>query len=343
MGGTGTGGRWTPRPLSNGEPCDVAADCASGFCADGVCCNVACEGDCVHCDETARVGTCFPIPAGDHPKTAGACPVEIVETCGNDGTCDGEGACRLKPVNTPCGGGTCDGDAVVGRNVCDGLGHCRTGATQICVPFTCNPATAACRTGCTTDADCAGGVPCMNGSCRRPLEQPCLLDTECLTGHCVQGVCCNTACDGPCLACNLTGRAGTCTPLPSGTTCGQPTCAAGRVTGLKRCDTAANCVDWATETCDPFTCDPATQLCRTTCAADPDCVAPYVCTAGSCGRREGPTCDNGGQCNTGFCSRGICCDKACDDPCHTCSLPGSIGVCQFVPTGCGMGSDGGLP
>jgi hypothetical protein len=183
----------------------------------------------------------------------------------------------------------------------------------------------------------------MNGTCMRPFRETCSRDSDCASNHCVQGVCCNVACEGPCLACNLTGREGTCSPRPSGADCGQPTCAGGRVTGLKRCDTAGTCVDWGTVLCDPFTCDPTTQLCHTGCAGDSDCLPPSVCMGGSCGRRESPTCDDGNQCISGFCSRGICCDAACDDPCHTCSLSGSIGVCQLNPVGCGMASDGGLP
>src|SRR5262245_50873251 len=348
-GGDGTGGmgmggaRGTPRPLTLGEQCTSAADCASGFCTDGVCCNVACEEPCRHCDVPGIAGSCVNRIDGDPPRTPDGCGIEAASTCGRDGLCDGLGACRVRPVGTPCGfQGSCNGDAIVGREICDGHRACKVGPTIICVPFRCDKATAVCLTTCTTDAEC-GGTPCMNGSCFQPPREPCSRDQDCASNHCAQGVCCNTACDGICMACNLTGRQGSCTPRPSGTDCGQPTCTDGMVTGLKRCDTAGRCDAWAPELCAPFTCDPARQLCRTGCAGDSDCAATYTCVAGSCGRRESHTCDRADQCDSGFCSRGICCDAACDDPCHTCSLPGSIGVCQLNPVGCGMASDGGLP
>jgi hypothetical protein len=326
-----------------GQACASSAECASGFCADGVCCNAACTGDCVRCDMPGFVGTCATIAAGAPPKTPGACPVEIVQTCGTDGTCDGAGNCRLQPLLTPCGSGRCDGDAIVGAMVCDGRGHCRTGPMTICVPFHCDPATNQCRLRCATDADCASPAKCLNGGCRTPSIIPCARNADCASGTCSGGVCCNVACDGPCLTCNLPGREGTCWPQPSGTDCGsQPTCLNGIASGIKRCDTAGHCDDWGPETCAPFTCNPATNLCRYTCASDGDCAPPSACVANSCGRRESRTCDSGGDCDSGFCSRGVCCDRRCDDPCHSCSVPGSVGTCVPIADDCGP-PDAGLP
>jgi hypothetical protein len=34
-----------------------------------------------------------------------------------------------------------------------------------------------------------------------------------VSGFCMQGVCCNTSCSGPCMSCNLPMRTGTCSPL----------------------------------------------------------------------------------------------------------------------------------
>src|ERR1022692_2927165 len=42
-----------------GEPCTDGATCASGFCADGVCCQTACDGACLTCAATGTVGTCI--------------------------------------------------------------------------------------------------------------------------------------------------------------------------------------------------------------------------------------------------------------------------------------------
>jgi len=202
----------TPRPpLAIAAACTDDADCASGHCTDGVCCNAECIGPCVRCDLTTIVGTCASVPSGRPPRP-GACPVEVALTCGNDGTCDGVGRCRLRLENTPCGDGFCDGDTVVGASVCDGKGACRVGARRICTPYTCDPATAQCRDHCVIDADCAG-KPCQpGGRCGFGPEQTCRLPDECASGFCVSGVCCDSACDGPCMACDVPGRSGTCSP-----------------------------------------------------------------------------------------------------------------------------------
>ena len=343
MGGMGAGGAGGTTPPDLGRPCTAAADCPTGFCADGVCCNVACDQPCQRCDGAGTTGACVSLGYGDPPKTPDGCPVEPASTCGYDGLCDGSGACRVRPVGTRCGfPGTCNGDVVSGTDICDGHRVCKVAPPTICAPFRCDTTTAACLTTCTSDADCTN-PPCVNGSCMRPSRQTCSSDAECASNHCAQGVCCATACDGICMACNLAGYQGTCTPRPSGVDCGQPTCADGMSTGLKRCDTAGRCDDWAPEVCAPFNCDPLTQLCRDACASDQDCAPTYTCVAGSCGRRESRTCHKGQECDSGWCSRGVCCNAACDDPCHTCTLPGSIGVCQLNPVGCGMASDGGLP
>ena len=47
-----------------GKSCAVADECGSGFCTDGVCCNVACRGPCVSCSQVGLAGTCWPVDAG---------------------------------------------------------------------------------------------------------------------------------------------------------------------------------------------------------------------------------------------------------------------------------------
>jgi hypothetical protein len=97
--------------------------------------------------------------------------------------------------------------------VCDGRGNCRPGPTEICVPFTCDPATASCRTSCTADADCPGSYCEPSGRCHVGTGPGCQGNDQCASGFCSQGVCCDRACDGACQACNLPGREGTCSPV----------------------------------------------------------------------------------------------------------------------------------
>ncbi|HRI68748.1 MAG TPA: VCBS repeat-containing protein, partial [Polyangium sp.] len=42
----------------NGSTCTIAAECTSGFCVDGVCCNNSCQGSCMMCNTPAAMGTC---------------------------------------------------------------------------------------------------------------------------------------------------------------------------------------------------------------------------------------------------------------------------------------------
>jgi len=51
------------------------------------------------------------------------------------------------------------------------------------------------------------------------LGVACTTNSQCAAGFCVSGVCCDTACNGGCGSCNLTGKVGTCSAVGSGTTC----------------------------------------------------------------------------------------------------------------------------
>jgi hypothetical protein len=128
-------GRVPPAP--NGTPCQSGSDCGSGFCADGVCCNIACTGRCVTCAMPGAVGTCYPVDNGAvaHP---GDCPAANPATCGMTGMCDGVGGCQLYPPGTFCARSTCvDGATLRGASTCDGLGTCTPGPAQSCAPYTC--------------------------------------------------------------------------------------------------------------------------------------------------------------------------------------------------------------
>jgi hypothetical protein len=57
----------TGTPAPNGVPCTTADACVSGFCADGVCCNEACDDPAEICGLSTSLGTCIrvarPVPA----------------------------------------------------------------------------------------------------------------------------------------------------------------------------------------------------------------------------------------------------------------------------------------
>ena len=56
---------------TNGQACVLATECGSNFCADSVCCNVACDQGCESClaaDQTGgTTGTCGPVTTGTDP------------------------------------------------------------------------------------------------------------------------------------------------------------------------------------------------------------------------------------------------------------------------------------
>ncbi len=76
-----------------------------------------------------------------------------------------------------------------------------------------------CATSCVTDADCDSGAHCDSGVCEADLPAGASCDelSDCESGlFCTDHVCCTTACDGGCQACNLQGLAGICALVPDG-------------------------------------------------------------------------------------------------------------------------------
>jgi len=105
---------------------------------------------------------------------------------------------------------------------------------------------------CTGDRTCDG-----RGACRSKNGTACADNSECTSLNCVDGVCCNVACDGTCYSCNQPGSAGTCKPIdgdqdPSATVActGSSICTApaGATPACKvmdggACKTNADCLD----------------------------------------------------------------------------------------------------
>jgi hypothetical protein len=356
-------------PETNGSTCSCDAECGSGHCVDGVCCNSACTEACKSCKTLSAPGVCTAIAAGEAPRSPAACPKADPATCGLDGTCDGAGACRSYVTGTVCQAGTCDGASVGGIRVCDGKGTCTPGAATICAPFDCDPGTNTCLTSCSSDADCALNVKCVNGSCgKRPIGAVCTAASQCASNFCADGFCCNVACTGPCVTCNQSGRLGTCWPTAMGvidphkicsatdkSTCGQtgacdglggcakyaaetvcvaPSCSGDRMNTAGTCDGLGTCRPQGIEDCSPYHC--AGAACVAHCASDNDCVSGHTCVNGSCGPKAlGQPCSAATECASGFCADGVCCASACTGSCRSCALSTSLGTCAPVPLGAG--------
>jgi hypothetical protein len=123
----------------NGYICETDADCRSGFCVDGVCCNSACgrnattgennNGDCQACSRFAGAavdGTCGTVKANFTCRPSqGFCDFE--ERC--DGTSTACGADLLKLSGTTC---------AVGRGSCTAAGSCSTAPRGLNVDYYAN-------------------------------------------------------------------------------------------------------------------------------------------------------------------------------------------------------------
>jgi len=145
-----------------GEGC-VPSQCLSGFCEDGVCCDLACDEPCARCDLEGSEGTCSPAPSGDLPQDD-ACPGYV---------CDGEGlGCPAS-----CAPGGCAPNYVCNPD----SDRCEPGAScvddntlalpndafQLCEPYRCIDG--GCRIDCRSSSDCLGGYQCTNeGTCAAP-------------------------------------------------------------------------------------------------------------------------------------------------------------------------------
>ncbi|MEB2322152.1 MAG: kelch repeat-containing protein [Sorangiineae bacterium] len=317
----------------------VSTACDTGYCVDGVCC----EGEslgvtsppdcraCERCDTALSPGLCAtvtnvedaPLCAG--PKSCdatGACKKKEGESCGAPGEC----------VSGSCADGVCCDAACDGAcDRCDGAklgwsgakdGTCAIAPGQYpgdppCPEYTCSGMTAACdRTTCSSDEHCQSGYYCdaggrcssvkpLGGSCDTAAGADCK-DTGCrVCGGlpCVDGYCCENACQGECDACDATGA---CTVVAKGSP-GAPSCA-------------------------PQLCDGVSASCGASCQGDTDCAAGAYCDAGTCKGQgqSGASCRLGAECASGFCADGVCCNAACQGQCEACAEPGSEGACTPV-------------
>ena len=145
----------------------------------------------------------------------------------------------------------------------------------------------------------------------------CTSNSQCTTGFCVSGVCCDSACTGQCSTCNLTGSVGICSPKANGTTCND----SNACTSGETCQ-GGSCTGGTTVTCS------GADTCHTVGACVPatGCPAP-VAKANGTTCNDSNACTSGETCQGGSCTGGTTVTCSGADTCHT------VGAC--VPaTGC---------
>ena len=367
------GGQCVPKS-AQASACTADDQCASAACVDGYCCNRGCHGQCEACDVAGSTGTCVELSQGQPHGTR--------ELCASDGSacagsCDGNSstACDYPGLQSQCRAASCANGVFVSPASCAGSGSCPVLVSTSCGQFACNPAGSACNTACSVDRDCVSGSYCSAGTCELQGKSgsavSCTADDQCADHHCVDGLCCNTACDGECEACDVANDLGTCSPAHAGDaphgarvacksdgagcggrcdgtrrlTCGYPgastscragACAAGVATLAAGCNGAGACAPEQAQSCSPFLCGAGS--CAGNCIADSDCPGGDFCSAGVCTAMlpAGSVCAGTDQCATGFCTDGVCCNTSCDGQCAACDLPGLAGTCSPV-TGAPVG------
>ena len=349
----------TASAQSLGTACVSPAQCASGFCVDGVCCNSACGGgtpnDCQACAAAAgnsrAEGQCGPIGAGVVCRPAnGVC--DAAEVCNGSGTaCPAD---RNVPNGTICrsAAGACDvaetcsaaskacpADALrpatftcrAKAGTCDVAEKC-TGTSTLCPADAFSPTTISCR---------AKAGPCDVADFCTGSGADCPADAMAAAGT----VCRNTA--GACdVAEQCTGSVATCPADAVAST--SVLCRA--ATGV--CDAPEFC-DGAAKSCPANARLPATAVCR---PAIGPCDIAENCTGSGANcpadklRANGTTCTDGNACTSGDkCVAGACVPSSnlvcgAPDQCHVAgSCNPATGACSNPPRPDGTTCNDGNP
>jgi MYXO-CTERM domain-containing protein len=378
--------------LGNGQGCSRGAQCGSGFCANigegvlqgqdigagaggdgsvdpgadspGVCCDTQCQGTCSGCKASIKGfgsdGVCEFVKNNTDP--ANDCEKDASSACGLDGQCNGSGACRLAPTGTSCGASSCQGNSVLGES-CNGQGDCVKNQGGIdCAPYVCRDVEGAfqCTNPCAVDNDCQDGYFCTPDSkCSKKLANGQMCETSgiCNSGSCVDGVCCDTSCNGQCEACDSAGNEGICSPVQgdphgnrakcdhageecggqcdgvnsasckykaTGTTCGETTCDNG-LAKSSACDGQGECRGNKDAECAPYACG-TDDTCLARCEQDADCSDGYTCNESN-GRclPSGATCSEDRQSSEGNGVTTPCKPFLCVPASGTCAL-----ACAFT-------------
>lgn len=361
---------------ADGGTCSTGNECVSNACVDGVCCESACTGKCYACSNAKTGGTagkCLPVKVGTDLDND--CDLTDESTCGQDGTCDGNGQCRSWSTGTQCVAGMCNASGnYVSPRTCS-AGTCRAATTDVCAPAVCD-GTLGCKRTCAVKADCIGSTYCDTGTklcaAQKTAGQTCGNGTECLSGFCVDKVCCNTACNGTCVSClakdtglsadgtcgNVTDgtdpasecTAGTsecgldgmcgggkCRSAPTTKSCGTVTCTGSSLTPLSKCDGNGTCPAATAGACPGHVTCASTTACRsTTCTADSNCVSGYYCASGTCTQKKA----NGSACTGGSAGNNQCTSNICssDNTCCSTACSASCQGCNIANTGAPSGT-----
>ncbi|MBK9265466.1 MAG: hypothetical protein IPM54_37480 [Polyangiaceae bacterium] len=273
--------------------------------------------------------------------------------CVTDAYCDMQVCLPKKPDGQVCAsGGQCQSGQCVDGVCCASAACADCQACNLAGNGTCTPVAAGQKDGMCSGADkaCDGA-----GNCKKINGQSCAAPADCVTNNCVDGVCCNVACQTTCQSCNVVGNVGVCSNVVSGQddgTCtgsdvacdGQgeckkelgQTCSAAAECLVGKCVDGVCCNEDCTETCKACNLQGTLGLCSFVPENGKDegnCNTPTLSCNGSgdCVKSLGEACTTGAECASNHCTDGVCCNIECGIDCQSCNVPGSVGTCSDVP------------
>ena len=238
-------------------------------------------------------------------------------------------SCQILAVQCQANGQCCSGHCVDGLCCDKSCGKscqscAQSGRLGRCTPFT---------AGTDPEDDCPACQVCNGGeSCQNAME-----------GTDPAGECNAFACNGQ-GACHQSCNPATNQGCRTGATCNvQGQCVGLLAKGLP-CVKGEECLSafCSDGVCCDGPCQSACQSCNNagrvgSCLAVADAEDPDSCTGerscdsfGQCRMKPGKACGANGQCSSGHCVRGVCCDRRCDGVCEACDLGGKEGLCTPV-------------
>ncbi len=308
---------------TNGTACGCDADCASGFCVDGVCCNSACTDDlqvlqhglsardlqlrrrrrpaahaCGLPEERPSPPAAWTAPATAKGAAAATSPARFASP-----------ARATAPRSAASASATAAAAARPGRPP-SARRSIATRKTNSCVVT------------CSSDADCAGSVKCVNGSCgKRPIGAVCTAANQCASASAPTGSAAtclhrplrqlqperahrHLLADGAWASPTRTRSAPPPTSRPAGRpapatawagapstrprrSASPPPCSGDRLNTAGTCDGLGTCRAQGIQACVPYRC--SGTACVSHCASDADCISGHTCVNGSCGpKAPGP-------------------------------------------------------
>ncbi|MCA9575975.1 MAG: hypothetical protein R3B40_26260 [Polyangiales bacterium] len=328
---------------ANGDACSANSQCMSNHCQNGFCCAT---GDC--CSTASDCGGYGSAPACDSPSTCQGTRDDAVCTaakqCSTTANVPDDSACTSGTLANGCGNYT--------NLMCNG-------AVSQTAPM--------CPSSCTNSSQCDAGAFCGMGICQplRTQGQTCSITSDCAGGlACADGVCCNNSCGGLCMACNVAGNVGTCSPIPAGqdpiNECGMVPCtgwfSGWGGTNSDQCFTAQNAPATAVDCNGAGGCEGAPQVCPaqppSTMVLDCDnlCQAKNTST---CVNQVAPVCNSvtpspaNQTCNLGVCTQSLA--RCMGGVPQNCPIPSSHpsynpnDICDGLDNDCdGMVDDGAV-